>query len=166
MNPFLHSTVAQPLPPDEARWGAPRCARQGQADTDPQRTEGLPTLWQRSLDREVDGSKKHPRWRQAARHVALAASIGMVAYPAHATSVINVDVATVQELQNVRGIGPKTAEMIVRERERAGPFESFQDFAERIRGIGPKRAQALREAGLTASSSAPRRGGPLPPGLR
>lgn len=82
------------------------------------------------------------------------ASVSTLAASVPATS-INVNIATVAQLLTIKGIGPKTAALIVSERERAGPYVSFQDFVERIRGIGPKRAAALWDAGVRVSSGPP-----------
>lgn len=65
---------------------------------------------------------------------------------------INLNQATAQQLQQVKGIGPKTAERIIEERERAGPYSSFQDLSDRIKGIGPKRLLGFQEAGLHLDS--------------
>lgn len=72
--------------------------------------------------------------------------LGLAAMPAAA---VDVNSATAQQLESISGIGPRTAEIIVQERDRAGAFESFDDLAERVRGIGPKKAKALQAAGLT-----------------
>jgi competence protein ComEA len=61
---------------------------------------------------------------------------------------VNVNTATVEQLSTVRGVGPKTAQRIVKERERGGYFESLEDLSDRIRGIGLKRMQRLEAAGL------------------
>lgn len=90
------------------------------------------------------------RFHRAAQVVALAAGLGLGA-PAHA---VDANVATAEQLESLRGIGPKTAQTIVRERARSGPFHSLQDFTERIRGIGPKRAAALQAAGLRVGGDA------------
>ncbi len=83
--------------------------------------------------------------------IALCASLALGASVAHA---VDVNVATATELETVRGIGPKTAENIIREREKGGPFKSFDDFSGRIRGIGAKRAQKLIDGGLTVGPAA------------
>lgn len=171
MNPFLHSTVAEPLSADDWRFFMPfntTRQRRGQPETIPARpgqVRARTSVPQRRADvqQPAASARRRRRWQKACR-MAMAAGLGLMAATGQAGHNVNVNVASVQELQAVRGIGPKTAELIVRERERSGPFESFEDFAERIRGIGPKRAQALREAGLTVSSTPPR--GPLPPGMR
>lgn len=61
---------------------------------------------------------------------------------------IDLNQATSQQLQQIKGIGPKTAERIIEERDRAGPYSSLQDLSDRIKGIGPKRLLGLQEAGL------------------
>lgn len=61
---------------------------------------------------------------------------------------IDLNRASSQELQQLKGIGPKTAERIIEERSRAGPYSSLQDLSDRVKGIGPKRLQGLQAAGL------------------
>src|SRR5690606_1678075 len=56
---------------------------------------------------------------------------------------IDLNEATLEELQALPGIGPGLARRIVEERERRGPFTSLEDLA-RVRGIGPARVDALR----------------------
>lgn len=70
-------------------------------------------------------------------------------FSAWQVEAVNLNQATVQQLQQVKGIGPKTAERIIEERERAGPYSSLQDLSDRIKGIGPKRLLGLKEAGLS-----------------
>ncbi|GAA5233471.1 helix-hairpin-helix domain-containing protein [Verticiella sediminum] len=90
------------------------------------------------------------RFYRAARALALAAGVGLSA-GAMATP-IDANTASAAELEAVKGIGPRTANLIVGERERSGPFLSLQDFTDRIRGIGPKRAEALQAAGLVVGA--------------
>lgn len=79
----------------------------------------------------------------------------LVAGVAHAPAqAIDLNAATAQQLEGIRGIGPRTAQTIVSERERAGRFESLEDLAERVRGISPKKAEALGAAGLTVGAGA------------
>jgi competence protein ComEA len=66
---------------------------------------------------------------------------------------LDVNTATEAQLEGIRGIGPKTASLIVRERQQRGQFSSFEDFAGRVRGIGPKRAERLAAQGLTVGAS-------------
>ncbi|MBB1597196.1 helix-hairpin-helix domain-containing protein [Achromobacter sp. UMC46] len=82
--------------------------------------------------------------RRAFGALLVTAGLG-IAGPAHA---LDVNQASAQQLEGIRGIGPRTAEIIVGERDRGGKFDSFEDLAERVRGIGLKKAQALESAGL------------------
>lgn len=103
----------------------------------------LPTpLWRRPRRMIVRGGQRG--LRQALGMALLAA--GVVQAPAHA---LDLNDATVRQLEGIRGIGPRTAEIIVLERDRAGKFESLQDLADRVRGISQKKAAALGAAGLT-----------------
>jgi competence ComEA-like helix-hairpin-helix protein len=55
---------------------------------------------------------------------------------------INLNTASVAELQRVPGIGPVGAARIVDERERGGPYRSVGDLA-RVTGFGPGRVRGL-----------------------
>lgn len=61
-----------------------------------------------------------------------------------APTTVNLNTATVGELEQLPGIGPKTAQAIVTYREEHGPFTSV-DHLEAVPGIGPKTIAALRE---------------------
>lgn len=87
------------------------------------------------------------RFARLASQFALAA--GMVFGVAGPALAVDVNAASQSELESVRGVGPKTAELILQERQKGGAFKSFDDFSGRVRGIGTKRAQKLRDAGLT-----------------
>ena len=140
MNPFVHSTVARHLP--LAPW---RRAR-------PAAMPACPRAGQRAL-------------RQALGALLLSAGLGVAAPPAQA---VDINQATAAQLEGLRGIGPRTADIIVRERERGGRFESLDDLTECVRGIGQKKAQALQAAGLTigAAGAAPKSGAAAEPAAR
>jgi competence protein ComEA len=57
---------------------------------------------------------------------------------------VDVNRATVDELDELPGVGPATAAAIVTERERNGPFASVDDL-DRVPGIGPAKLEALRD---------------------
>ncbi|MPS79118.1 MAG: DUF655 domain-containing protein [Achromobacter sp.] len=84
-------------------------------------------------------------WRQALGVMLVTAALGFASTDARA---VDVNQASAQQLETIRGIGPRTAEIIINERERGGRFDSFEDLADRVRGIGEKKAQALKAAGL------------------
>lgn len=56
---------------------------------------------------------------------------------------INLNEASVEELQTLPGVGPKMAERIIAHREENGPFSSVDELDE-VKGIGQKKLEALR----------------------
>ncbi len=92
-----------------------------------------------------------PRKRRALLGLALGMLAGL-ALPgvAHA---LDVNTATQDQLRGVRGIGPKTAQIIIEERSRGGSYESLEDLSDRVKGIGPKKAAALQAQGLTVGGA-------------
>ncbi len=69
---------------------------------------------------------------------------------------VDLNSASREQLVSIKGIGLKTAENIIRERQRGGPFLSRQDLSLRVKGIGVKKANKLFDAGLQI------KGGSLP----
>jgi competence ComEA-like helix-hairpin-helix protein len=57
---------------------------------------------------------------------------------------VNVNTATAEELANLPGMGPETAQAIVKDRESKGPFKSFNDLI-RVPGLGAYRLQKIRQ---------------------
>src|SRR5260370_3464648 len=57
---------------------------------------------------------------------------------------VNINTATSEEFQQVPGIGPATAEKILRMRKSYGAFKSVDDLLA-IRGLGPKRLEKMRK---------------------
>ncbi len=57
-------------------------------------------------------------------------------------SKLDLNTATVEELQVVRGVGPRLAARIIDHREKNGPFARFEDV-EDVKGVGPKLASKL-----------------------
>ena len=56
---------------------------------------------------------------------------------------INVNTASVQELETLTGVGPALAEEIVKEREKNGAFETLEDLL-RVKGIGESKIEDFR----------------------
>ncbi len=56
---------------------------------------------------------------------------------------LDINSATAEQLQQVPGIGPKTAGAIVHMRETSGPFRRVDDLLA-IRGIGKKKYRIMR----------------------
>ncbi|QEI05459.1 helix-hairpin-helix domain-containing protein [Pigmentiphaga aceris] len=145
MNPFLHEPVASPVA-DAATDLIPNRNTDSAVGT----LGGLPAV------SKVSPSFISPSFglgtlARLAGQFALAA--GLVFGAASPALAVDVNTATLSDLETVRGIGPKTAESILQERQKGGAFKSFDDFSGRVRGIGTKRAEKLREAGLTVGTS-------------
>ena len=66
--------------------------------------------------------------------------------PAPATSPgpVNLNTATLEQLETLDGVGPATAQKIVDYREQHGGFKSVDEL-DQVSGIGEKRLAALRD---------------------
>lgn len=124
--------------------------RPGNAAICPLRRKGATTF--HSFAPLVHRKKRSSFLAAALNALGLAASLSF-GLPA-AAAAVDVNAATQAQLEAVRGIGPKTAEIIIQERMRGGQYESFEDLSDRVKGIGPKKAASLQAAGLTLGLSA------------
>ncbi|WP_454689440.1 ComEA family DNA-binding protein [Achromobacter aloeverae] len=97
------------------------------------------------------GRRPLRHWGRRLGILAFAAGLSLAAAP---VAALDVNTATAEQLQTLRGVGPKTAAVIVRERQRGGNFLSLEDLSDRVRGIGSKKARALQEAGLSIGAGA------------
>jgi competence protein ComEA len=77
--------------------------------------------------------------------MALAVSVSMAA--------VDVNKATVADLDSIKGIGPGTSAKIMEARTKA-PFKNWEDFIARVPGIGDKKAVKLSGEGLTVQGEA------------
>jgi competence protein ComEA len=57
---------------------------------------------------------------------------------------LDLNTATVEQLDELPGVGPATAQAIVSAREKLGGFRSVDDLLD-VRGIGPAKLEALRD---------------------
>lgn len=64
--------------------------------------------------------------------------------PGQGTGKININLASVEELQKLPGIGPARAQAIVRYREEHGPFQSLEELTN-VSGIGPKILENIKD---------------------
>lgn len=130
VNPFLDSTVAVPLASE-------------QSVIQPQKqAERLTGRWSFPFAYQAGN-----RLARRSRVAVMLAGVGV----GLSAQALELNTATAEQLKDLRGVGPRTAQMIVQERNRAGPFESLEDLSDRVRGIGPKRLQTLQAAGLRVS---------------
>jgi competence ComEA-like helix-hairpin-helix protein len=67
----------------------------------------------------------------------------------------DLNTATSEQLQQVPGIGPATADKILKMRRSYGPFKSVDDLLA-IRGLGPKRLDKMRKYLTTGKSATPK----------
>jgi competence ComEA-like helix-hairpin-helix protein len=68
---------------------------------------------------------------------------------------VNLNTATAAQLQEVPGIGPATADKILKMRKSYGPFKSVDDLRA-IKGIGPKRMEKMRKYVTVGKPVAPK----------
>lgn len=146
MNPFTESTLARPL--NEVRT-SPSAESSAPVGCKKRRSLVGMTLGAMGLATSM-GLAPGPGLTPLAG-AGIVSGLGLVAglaLPALAHAV-DVNAATQTQLQTIRGIGPKTAKIIIEERTRGGRYESFEDLSDRVKGIGPKKAESLHAAGLT-----------------
>ena len=78
------------------------------------------------------------------------ASALLVGLAPSVSAALDVNQATLAQLESIRGIGPDLAEAILAERARA-PFADWTELARRVRGIGTASAARLSANGLTVN---------------
>ncbi|WP_085315608.1 ComEA family DNA-binding protein [Derxia lacustris] len=72
----------------------------------------------------------------------------------HGASAVDLNAASLAELESARGLGPSKAALILKEREAKGPFRSWDDLHARVPGIGEKTMEQMRASGLTLAPPA------------
>ncbi len=75
--------------------------------------------------------------------IALAALPGLAGEEPRLVGSVNVNTATVEELQLLPGIGESRARALIAEREQRGGFESVEELLE-VRGIGQASLERMR----------------------
>ena len=78
----------------------------------------------------------------------------LMAFAGLAAAVVDLNSATVTELDAVKGIGPAKAKAIVDYRDKNGPFKSVDDL-KGVKGFGAKSVEKLRPELTVGGASAP-----------
>lgn len=78
--------------------------------------------------------------------------LGLIAtlYAAICFADVDVNRASVAELDSIKGIGPALSGKILDERKK-GPFQDWTELISRVKGMGPTNAVKLSAAGLTVN---------------
>lgn len=163
MNPFIESTVARPVSQnhDDHRWSENSIDADFPANSPPEATRSDVTRGSCAPASDKDNPSRQPGITSRSNRLttsflaafglcfSLALAGALVPRSAHA---VDLNRATAQELQAVRGIGPKIARTIIDERTRGGNYASLSDLSDRVKGLGSKKVSALQAAGLTLAS--------------
>jgi competence protein ComEA len=59
-----------------------------------------------------------------------------------APAIVDLDIASADQIETLRYVGPKLAQRIVADRDSLGPFGSLDEL-QRVKGVGPKLAAKL-----------------------
>lgn len=62
---------------------------------------------------------------------------------------VNINAASQEVLESVKGVGPSKAKSIIAEREKNGAYKDAEDLSKRVRGIGAKTVSKMQDAGLS-----------------
>jgi competence protein ComEA len=68
-------------------------------------------------------------------------------------AAVDINKATVADLDSIKGIGPSTSAKMLDQRKTT-PFKDWADLIQRVPGIGDKRAAKLSAQGLTVNGEA------------
>jgi competence protein ComEA len=80
--------------------------------------------------------------------------IAFFAFSSFAFAAVDLNTATVDELQSVKGIGEKKAQAIVEYRQANGPFKSVNDL-QNVKGFGEKSVKKLKKDLTVGGAAAP-----------
>ena len=79
---------------------------------------------------------------------------GWLLFAGIAFAQININTATTDELDSLKGIGPTKAKAIIDYRKKNGPFKSVDDL-ENVPGIGPATLKDIRGSVMVSGASQP-----------
>jgi competence protein ComEA len=88
---------------------------------------------------------------------AFALALAVVPAIADSRTVVNINTATVAQLQELPGVGARTAERIVEYRQKNGGFKKIEELMN-VKGIGEKSFLKLKEL-ITVSAPQPAKSG-------
>lgn len=77
-------------------------------------------------------------------------AVGLALATTWAMAAMDVNKASVADLDSIKGIGPGTSAKVIQAREQAA-FKDWADLIQRVGGIGPKKAAQLSDHGLTVN---------------
>jgi competence protein ComEA len=72
-----------------------------------------------------------------------------------AWAAVDVNAASAEALEGIKGIGPAKAKAIVAERDAHGPYKNGADLAARVKGLGEKSVAKLQADALVIGAGAP-----------
>ncbi|MDR1968516.1 MAG: helix-hairpin-helix domain-containing protein [Burkholderiaceae bacterium] len=72
---------------------------------------------------------------------------------AAAFAAVDVNTASVADLDSIKGIGPSLSGKIIKEREK-GSFKDWSDLISRVKGVGKKNAAHFSAEGMTVGGAA------------
>lgn len=80
-------------------------------------------------------------------------AITMLIAAVTASAAVDINLASVADLDGIKGIGPAVSSRILDERQK-GPFKNWDDFITRVKGIGAGNAARFSSEGLTVDGAA------------
>jgi competence protein ComEA len=78
------------------------------------------------------------------KKLALVLFLSFFSFSAFSADKININTATVEQLQTLKGIGAKTAMAIIEYRENIGAFNNVEELIE-VKGIGEKKLALISQ---------------------
>jgi len=94
--------------------------------------------------------RRFVKWSTAAAAIAMVLAMGAAhrsfsaeETPSERAEAVDINTASVEQLEEIPGLGPALAQRIVEFREKNGPFGSVDELL-KVRGIGEKSLEKIR----------------------